>query len=355
MSRYAVILAGGSGTRFWPVSRNSTPKQLMTLFGGRTLLEQAITRLDGLIPRENVLILTNQEQEAAVRAALPGHPAANILAEPAKRDTGPAVALGIGWVASRDPQATMCVLPADHLIKDEAAFRHTLGGAFAAAEQSGALVTIGISPTWPCPSYGYVERGADSGLPVGEGLAAHEVVRFREKPNPAQAAEFLVQGNYVWNAGMFIWTVAAATAELRRHEPTLAAFIDELAAAPDVRQPVGAKFATLEPRKSIDYVLMEKASRVLNLAATFDWSDVGGWPAMAEVFGADEAGNTLQAEVTTCESSGNIVYTSQPLRVGLLGVKDLIIVQTGDALLVADRHAADDIKKLVDLLPKDLL
>jgi mannose-1-phosphate guanylyltransferase len=236
MSIYAVILAGGSGTRFWPLSRNAAPKQLMTLFGGCTLLEQAIRRLDGLIPRENVLILTNREQEAAVRAALPGHPAANILAEPEKRDTGPAVALGIGWVASRDPEATMCVLPADHLIQNEAGFRATLRAAIAAAQQTGALVTIGIQPTWGCPSYGYVER-SQSALPLTDlepGLAAHEVIRFREKPTPAIADEYYRSGQFVWNAGMFIWTVAAATAELRRQAPGLADFIDTLRTSTDV-------------------------------------------------------------------------------------------------------------------------
>src|SRR5450631_1900937 len=181
---YALILAGGSGERFWPLSRRARPKQLLRLVAEETLLEQTVARLDGLIPRERLLILTNVEQEAAVRALLPNLPKENILAEPDKRDTAAAVALGTGWVAVRDHAATMIVLPADHVIKDTAAFKKTLGTAAAAAQESGALVTIGIKPTWACPGFGYIEQGDAVRLrSVGAEGAVHHVVRFREKPN----------------------------------------------------------------------------------------------------------------------------------------------------------------------------
>src|SRR3954447_17142213 len=182
---YALILAGGSGERFWPLSRRARPKQLLKLISERTLLEETVARLDGLIPPERILILTNVEQEASVRELLKDFPASNIIAEPAKRDTAAAVALGVGWVAARDHMATMVVLPADHVIKDTAAFQKTLTTAAAAAEQAGALVTIGIKPTWACPGFGYIELGErvrTTGA-LDANSAVHQVVRFREKPN----------------------------------------------------------------------------------------------------------------------------------------------------------------------------
>src|SRR5205814_8607611 len=183
-SLYALILAGGSGERFWPLSRKARPKQLLRLVAQQTLLEQAVERLQGLVPPERLLILTNIDQEAAVRALLPRMPKENIVAEPAKRDTAAALALGAGWVAARDHSATMIVLPADHVINDTVAFQKTLTSAAAAAEESGALVTIGIKPTWACPGYGYIEQGEAVRLrSVVEGTAVHRVLRFREKPN----------------------------------------------------------------------------------------------------------------------------------------------------------------------------
>jgi len=351
---YAVILAGGSGTRFWPLSRNATPKQLLRLLDESSLLEQAVARLEGLVPRENILILTNAEQEAQVRAALPGHPPENILAEPEKRDTAPAVALGIGWVAARDPDAVMAVLPADHLIKDVASFHAVITGAFHAARAASALVTIGIKPTWACPGYGYIERGERArilGLPSE--LAAFEVVRFREKPNPELAEEFLRTGGFVWNAGMFVWSVPTVFTELTRCQPALAGFINELRTSRDLPGTVRAQFGRL-PRISIDYALLERASRVFNIEATFDWDDVGSWLSIAKYLPSDADGNATKGSVTQLRSHGNIVYSSQPTRIALLGVDNLIVVQTGDALLIADKSAADEIKKIVEQVPEAL-
>ncbi|HXA09765.1 MAG TPA: sugar phosphate nucleotidyltransferase, partial [Chthoniobacterales bacterium] len=181
---YALILAGGSGERFWPLSRRARPKQLLKLVSEKTLLEETIDRLAGLVPNERILILTNVEQEAAVRELLPGLPPENIVAEPSKRDTAAAVALATAWVAARDHRATMLVLPADHIIKDQAAFQKTMSTAARAAETTGALVTIGIKPTWACPGFGYIEQGAPAPLPGGSAPNdIFRVVRFREKPN----------------------------------------------------------------------------------------------------------------------------------------------------------------------------
>jgi mannose-1-phosphate guanylyltransferase len=353
---FALILAGGSGTRFWPLSRNTRPKQLLDLFGTGTLLEQAIQRLEGLVPCSNILILTNARQLDAVRACASMLPAENVFAEPAKRDTAPAVALGIGLIAARNPDAVMMVLPADQLIQDRAAFQAVMSDALNAAEHSDGLVTLGIQPTWPCPSYGYIERGEPASI-SGPGCShpVFAVKRFREKPNPELAAQFLHQGGFSWNAGMFVWSLPTVIELLTRHAPELARFIAEIRLAPDPYPVIEALFPGL-PATSIDYALMETAERVLNIEATFDWDDVGSWLSVAKYLPNHGADNRANETITQLDSENNIVFNAKPgCRVALLGVDDLIIVQTEDALLIANRHQADAIKNLSDLLPPDLL
>ena len=352
---YALILAGGSGTRFWPLSRDARPKQLLDLFGTGTLLEQTIRRLDGLVPRKNILILTNALQLDAVRQAAPMIPEENIFAEPAKRDTGPAVALGIGLVAARDPEAVMMVLPADHLIEDADAFRTVMADALGTAAASDGLVTIGIQPTWPCPSYGYIERGEVAEIPgLHVSHRPFEVKCFREKPSPELAEQFLRQGGFSWNAGMFVWALPSVTAQLARHAPELEAFIRTLRDATDPQQTIATAFPALTAR-SIDYVLMEKADRVLNIEATFDWNDIGSWVSISQYFPSYGQDNRANREISEIDSENNIVFNGRPAsHIALLGVDDLIIVQTEDALLVANRHQADAIKNLGALLPPEL-
>ncbi len=353
---YALILAGGSGTRFWPLSRNSRPKQLLDLFGNGTLLEQTIRRLEGLLPLENILILTNELQLDEVRSVASMLPAENIFAEPAKRDTAPAVALGIGLVAARNPDALMMVLPADQLIQDIPAYHAVMKDALDTAEKSDGLVTIGIRPTWACPSYGYIERGERASI---SGLTCEnppvEVKRFREKPNAELAEQFLSQGGFTWNAGMFVWSLPTVIQQLTTHSPELAKFVSELRHSSDIHATVAEQFSKLTPI-SIDYALMESADRVLNIEATFDWDDVGSWLSVAkylEKYGQDNRANEPISEIG---SANNIVFNARPgTRIALLGVDDLIVVQTPDALLVANRHQADSIKKLSDVLPVELL
>lgn len=353
---YALILAGGSGTRFWPLSRNSRPKQLLDLFGTGTLLEQTIRRLDGLVPFENILILTNELQLDAVRAIATMLPAENIFAEPAKRDTAPAVALGIGLVAARNPDAVMMVLPSDQLIQDTAAYHAVMRDALATAEASDGLVTIGIRPTWACPSYGYIERGEHANI---AGLACEhppvEVKRFREKPDAELAAQFLAQGGFSWNAGMFVWSLPTVIRQLAAHAPELAGFVSELSNSPNIHATVAARFPALTPI-SIDYALMENADRVLNIEAAFDWDDVGSWVSIAKYLEKYGEENRANEPITQLDSQNNIVFNALPgTRIALLGVDDLIIVQTKDALLIANRHQADAIKNLSPLLPGELL
>jgi len=353
---YALILAGGSGTRFWPLSRDRRPKQLLRLFDDETLIEKAVARLEGFVPLENVLILTSASQVDGVREVLPGLPASHIVAEPARRDTAPAIALAAGWVAARDPEAVMVALPADQLVRKEEEFRGLLAAASEAASLDDVIVTLGIRPDWPCPGYGYIERGDAADIPGYEaGVTVNEVISFREKPSPDLAEEFLARGNFAWNAGIFIWSIPTLIAELERHCPELAAFIRALRDSDDFDGLVGEQFPRLT-RISIDFALMEKASRVLNIEADIGWDDVGGWLSVAKYLEKDDAGNAHNGAVVASGSSGNIVFSEgdeAPL-VALLGVEDLIVVRTADAILVAHRDEADRIKALVGELPPEL-
>jgi mannose-1-phosphate guanylyltransferase len=351
---YALILAGGSGERFWPLSRRARPKQLLRLVSNKTLLEETLARLDGLVPPERTLILTNSEQENAVRKLLGAFPKENIIAEPAKRDTAAAVALGTGWVVARDHAATMFVLPADHVIASRSAFQETLTLASDAAEETGELVTIGIKPTWACPGYGYIEQGKPVRLRNrSDDEAVHRVLRFREKPNRDLAESFLRKGNFRWNAGMFVWSVPTVLREFNRQAPELADFISQLRAPKNFERALRERFSEL-PRISFDYAIMERADRVLVVEASFDWNDIGSWRAVADYFEKDKQGNAANCAITALDSSNNIVFEEDGTTIALLGVHDLIVVQTKDALLVCHRHDAEKIKNLIGKLPPEL-
>ncbi len=357
-STYVLILAGGSGERFWPLSRRAKPKQLLKLLSDQTLLEDTFDRLAGFVPPEQVLILTNQDQEAAVRALMTALPPENIVAEPAKRDTAAAVALAVGWVARRDPSATMIVLPADHVIRDAEAFRRDLRAAARAAEETGALVTIGIKPTWACPGFGYIELGDKVTLKPADADASPEpalynVRRFREKPAPELAQVFFEQGDYRWNAGMFAWTLPAVLRELSAQVPPLADFVSHVRSAPDFAVELASRFPTLQ-KISIDYAIMENAARVLVLEAGFDWDDVGSWNAVAAYLKKDDDDNATNCAVTTLDARENIVFSDRPGTIALLGVSDLIVVQTGDAILIASKHDAERIKQIVGKVGAEL-
>src|ERR1700751_4057006 len=353
-SMYALILAGGSGERFWPLSRRARPKQLLSLVSKKTLLEETLARLEGLIASERILILTNTEQENAIRKLLKNFPKENIVAEPAKRDTAAAIALGTGWVAVRDHAAIMAVLPADHVITNRAAFQETVTLAADAAEETSDIVTIGIKPSWACPGFGYIEHGKPVRLrkhPDNE--AIHRVVRFREKPNPDLAESFLRRGNFRWNAGMFVWSVPTVLREFNRYAPELADFISQLRAPGNFETTLQERFSKL-PRISFDYAIMEKADRVFVVEASFDWDDIGSWRGVANYFEKDKQGNAANRSITALDSSNNIVFEEDGTTVALLGVHDLIVVRTPDALLVCHRHEAERMKDLIGKLPPEL-
>jgi mannose-1-phosphate guanylyltransferase len=353
-SIYALILAGGSGERFWPLSRRARPKQLLRLVSNKTLLEETLARLQDFIPGERILILTNTEQESAVRKLLGDFPNENIVAEPVKRDTAAAVALGTGWVAARDHAAIMLVLPADHLIANRAAFQETLTLAADAAEETSELVTIGIKPTWACPGFGYIELGKPLRLRKRpDNDAIHRVLRFREKPNLDLAESFLRKGNFRWNAGMFVWSVPTVLREFNRHAPELADFISQIRAPENFEKALRERFSKLQ-RISFDYAIMEKADRVLVAEASFDWDDIGSWKAVANYFEKDKHGNAANRAITALDSSNNIVFEEDGTTVALLGVHDLIVVRTPDALLICHRHEAERIKDLIGKFPSEL-
>src|SRR5581483_1007956 len=301
---------------------------------------------------ENILILTNRDQEKAVRALAPDLPEENIVAEPAKRDTAAAIALGVAWVSLRDPSATMIVLPADHLIKNKDAFQRTLRTAAAAAEQTGELVTIGIKPTWACPGFGYIEEGKPIEIDAGANAPRiFEVARFREKPSAELAETFLQQGNFRWNAGMFIWPLASILSAFERHTPELAEFVAQIHQTKNLAKALDEKFPHL-PKISIDYAIMEKAARVLMVEAAFDWDDVGSWTAVAKYLQQHADGNISNHDaLTTLNAANNIVFTKEKKHVALMGVRDLIVVQTDDALLVCSREDAEKIKNLIGSIP----
>jgi mannose-1-phosphate guanylyltransferase len=350
---YVLILAGGSGERFWPLSRKTRPKQLLSLFSEETLLAATLRRLEGLVEPEHILILTNADQIEGVRAVAKGVPPENIVAEPAKRDTAAAIALGVGWVAARALDATMIVLPADHLIQDVAGFQRTLKTAAHAAEATGELVTIGIRPTWACPGFGYIEVGKPHKLDSEPSRPeVFNVVRFREKPGVELAEQFLAAGNFRWNAGMFIWTIPAILNAFGRYAPALGEFATRLRMG-NIETLLCAEFPKL-PKISIDYAVMEKAGRVLVVEAAFDWDDVGSWTAIAKYL--EDAGmeNRANTGLRSIDAGNNIVYSTQKKLIALLGVHDVIVVETPDALLVCKRHEAEKIKQLVGMVPPEL-
>jgi mannose-1-phosphate guanylyltransferase len=349
---YACIMAGGSGERFWPMSRMRSPKQLLKLFGDTTLIEDTVRRIEGIVPRNHIFVLTNHVQLEATRAALPMLAAEQIVAEPAKRDTAPAAALAAALVHRRDPQGVMALLSSDALIHNGGRCGAQIAAALTRATQTDALLTVGIPPDHAATGFGYLEMGEE--LARGsEGSVFRRVKRFVEKPDATTAAKYVASGNFTWNAGMFAWRVAAFLAEAERSAPTLATFIKEFPQG-DAGAYLAAKFPTLEPKVSLDYAIMEKARAVETVVADFDWDDVGTWIALPKHLAADASGNTARGTVAVVNSANNIAVSNGRV-IALCGVKDLVVVETADAILVCHRDAVQDIKKLQALLPKNVL
>ena len=343
-------MAGGSGERFWPLSRIAKPKHLVPLLTDVTLLEATVARVEKALPSENIFVLTNAAQIEGCRAVLPRLKASQFIAEPAKRDTAPACALGTALVRNLDPDAVVVFLPADALIKDAATFAQQLQQASELAAKHDTIVTFGIRPAHASTRFGYLEAGA--ALPESNATCPFfNVEGFVEKPDAARAETYLKSGKYFWNAGIFLWRIDTFLREAKRSKPELATFIEEYPKQ-NGEAYIASHFPAL-PKISVDYAIMEKAERVTVAEARFDWDDMGSWTALPAHLPLDEHGNTVRGGSAIHDSHGNIAFASKRL-IALCGVKDLIVIETDDAILVCHRDAAEQIKHLQSKLPDNV-
>lgn len=342
---YAVILSGGSGERFWPLSTPDRPKQFLSVFGGKSLIRQAVERLRGLVPRERILVVTAASLMKATRRELPELPRANIVAEPCRRDTAAAVATACGVVERLGgDDAVAAILTADQIMKDVPAFRQVLADAVRAAAATDDIVTMGVAPDYPATGFGYIRVGEPVALRTK--TVFHRAVRFVEKPDAKTAAKYLATGKYAWNAGMFVWKVSTMKSALVSGAPALA--ILEAAVA-DRKNRVPSVMETLYPqlpRISIDYAVMEKAKNILVSRGAFGWDDVGTWSAADRHLATDARRNVAKGNVALLDVAGSVAISEGP-HVGALGVKDLVIVATRDSVLVAAKDRVQDLKKLL--------
>lgn len=346
-SVYAVIMAGGRGERFWPLSTSRRPKQLHDLVGDKTLIAQAVERVEGLIPIERIFIITNADIVDATLTAAPQIKPENVIGEPFGRDTAAAVACAAAVVKSRDDKAVFAILTADQVMGDVERFQATLRTGLQLASENDILVTIGIQPTFPATGFGYIESG--------DVYAEKETINFRiakrfvEKPDIERATAYLETGQFFWNAGMFIWSVASLEKAFKKHAPDTYSLMKALttyAEQDDIHKGMDLLYPNIE-KISIDYALMEKADNIVMACGSFAWDDVGTWTALENHFKADESGNTIIGDATTLDSESNIIYSKNRLT-ALLGVRDLIVVQADGVTLVCAKEEAQRIKSLVN-------
>ncbi len=346
---YAVIMAGGRGTRFWPKSREKMPKHLQDILGKRTLIQETVDRIGPLIPVKNILIVTGANHSDVIKQQLPNLPEENIIVEPVGRNTAPCIGLAAMHIKKMNPEGVMVVLPSDHYIADEEAFRRTLAIASEMAQRGDYLLTIGIKPTGPETGYGYMEQG--EAVAAIRGKEIFQVKSFREKPDIEQAITFLEDGGFFWNSGMFIWKVSTILNKIEKLLPDLYKGLREIedALGTDSEKDIINKVYQEITPISIDYGIMEKTGETLLVRGDFGWSDIGSWSALWEMWDKDENGNAAKGRFVSVDSSNSLIYSPDKL-VALVGVEDLIVVETADSLLVCKKNASQDVKKLVAML-----
>jgi mannose-1-phosphate guanylyltransferase len=343
---YAVIMAGGKGERFWPLSTPERPKQLLDLVGDKALIAQAVDRLDGLMPLENIFVITNQQIVEATAEAAPKLLRENIIGEPIGRDTAAAVAAAGALIKSRDPEAVFAILTADQVMGDLPLFQATLKGGFELAAREEILLTIGIKPTFAATGFGYIEQG--KAYAECEGISFVKAERFVEKPDEQTAQTYVESGKYAWNAGMFIWSIQALEKAFQTHCPEMAALMDDLYifAQQDKVLEGMEKYYPACLKTSIDYALMEKADNIVMACGTFKWDDVGSWRALENHFKPDVSGNVILGESKLLDAADNIIYSKNHLT-ALIGVDNLVVVQADGVTLICPKERAEEIKKLI--------
>lgn len=355
---YAVIMAGGGGTRFWPLSRRRRPKQFLTIAGDETLLQTTWDRaLEVVAGPGNIIVVTASDYEELTREQLPDLPEANLLLEPQARNTAPCIAWATAHVLDLDEDAVELVMPADHLITDRVGFADSVAAGVSAARNHGALVTFGVPPRYAETGYGYIEAATELECEhPAEGIQVFEVEQFREKPDLETAEEYVAAGNFFWNGGIFVWTANDIWDAFDEHLSEACDAAEAMLAATD-HDAMAEAYAEM-PAISIDFGIMEKADNVATVKAPFDWSDVGSWAALHEVTDENEGDNVAFSEVVHVDSKGNLVHAPDSV-VALLGVENLAVVHTGDVLLVASLERSQDVKllreRLAELGLEDLL
>jgi len=354
---HAVIMAGGTGTRFWPESRARQPKQLLRMVGNKTMLRSTVDRLGELVSTDRVVIATTQQLADKIAEELPELPGKAFLAEPCKRNTAPCIGLAAFHVSRDDPEATMAVLPADHVIGPDAVFQDAIRHAAALIdERPERIVTFGIRPSYPAASFGYVERDEPieptNASPVASPPPVFRVRQFREKPDVQTATEYIESGRFYWNSGIFLWRAETILDAIEKHQPAMYKRLRRIADAvdsPDYNEVLQREFTAIDSI-SIDYAVMEHAAEVLVVEAPFDWDDLGSWQSMARLDGEDGQGNTIRAKHLGIDTTGTIIRGRDDHLIVTLGLKDCLIVQTPDATLVANKNDEESIRKVVDLL-----
>jgi len=340
---YAVIMAGGQGTRLWPQSRERKPKQLWEILDGKSMLQDTVERVFPLIHPQQILVITGKQLYEQISNQLPQVPSRNIILEPMGRNTAPCVGLAALYI--NNPDACMAVLASDHVIRDKEEFRRILSIAVDVASQGETLVTFGIKPTEPETGFGYVRRGKEVKPEV------YKVLQFTEKPDSPTAQRFIASGEYYWNSGMFVWKVSTLMTMIERHLPDLYQGLMKIKSAigsPDEQHVIAEVFNDLDSI-SIDYGIMEKAETTYVVPGDFGWNDVGSWAALSEVWGTDQEGNSCKGNIITLDSHGNIVYNSDGLTT-LIGIENLIVVKVEDILLVCAKDQAQKVREIVDKL-----